>query len=63
MYHEIIRRHQLGLTITGPFSRNRRRSDKTTRQRPRLQWKNLIPYAISAAIAISGLTFLALFFI
>lgn len=64
MPHEIIRRQQLGLTITGPFSRNYRRSAKPApKQRPRLHWRNLIPYAISAAVALAGITFLALIFI
>ena len=29
MKHEIIRRQQLGLSILGPFSRNRRRYEHT----------------------------------
>lgn len=29
MKHELIRRQQLGLSITGPFSRNRRRHEGT----------------------------------
>jgi hypothetical protein len=29
MKYEIIRRQNLGLSITGPFSRNRRRSEST----------------------------------
>lgn len=43
MQNEILRRAQLGLAISGPLSRNRRR--------PR-QWRNLIPYLISAAVGL-----------
>jgi hypothetical protein len=44
----ILRRAQLGLAIRGPFSRNRRR----------IVWINLLPYAISTALSAGLITFL-----
>lgn len=54
MQNEIHRRLQLGLPITGPYSRNQRRRHGLRRY----QWRNLTPYAISAAIAIAFILFL-----
>lgn len=48
MQHEIHRRLRLGLPISGPYSRNRRRRHGLRRY----QWSNLIPVAISAAVAV-----------
>jgi hypothetical protein len=50
MPNETLRRAQLGLAISGPFSRNRRR--------PR-QWGNAIPYLLSAAVTIASIGFIA----
>lgn len=61
MNHELIRRHQLGLTITGPFNRNRPR--RLARRITRAALVNLIPAAISAAVVIAFIAFAALIFI
>lgn len=50
----IQRRASLGLAINGPFSRNRRRP---------LQWGNLVPYAISAAIMLGIILFFTSLFL
>lgn len=73
MHHETIRRRDLGLTITGPFSSNRRRSAATPRRfrafrtiarartawhhLRRYAWGNLIPYALSAAVVFGIVAF------
>lgn len=50
MKHEIIRRQQLGLAISGPFSRNRRRF-------------HLDPYfVLTGGIAIAAVIFVAAIF-
>jgi hypothetical protein len=52
MKNEIIRRQQLGLAISGPFSRNRRRSEITAN--PHL--------LITAGVIIAAILFVAAIF-
>lgn len=44
MNSDTRRRLHLGLTISGPFSRNRRRRQ--------IQWINAVPYLLSASAAL-----------
>ena len=52
MKHEIIRRQQLGLAISGPFSRNRRRSEITPNPH----------FVITAGIILAAVIFVAAIF-
>jgi hypothetical protein len=61
MNPEIIRRRQLGLTITGPFNRNRPR--RLARRITRTALVNLVPAAITAGVVIGIIAFTALIFL